>query len=172
MSDVTLRVHALLLLAIAACATSKAKVSEEPKPKEGPKAASASGAPVTEVRPIVDEFHGVKVSDPYRWLETWDDPKVRAWSQAQNVHARAVLDHLPGVETIRGRVAEIFRYESIRHYALQVRGQKLFAEKRHPPKQQALLVVMPLGKMTEERVLLDPNVLDPSGATSIDWFRP
>jgi prolyl oligopeptidase len=155
-----------LVLAIAACATGKGKKSEQEKEEAN------AGPPATEARPVVDEHHGVKVTDPYRWLESWDDPKVRAWSDAQNRYARSVLDRLPGGDAIRARVGEIFRAESILYFRLQNRGDLLFAEQRHPPKQQPLLVVMPSTASGAERVLLDPNVLDPSGGTAIDWFKP
>jgi prolyl oligopeptidase PreP (S9A serine peptidase family) len=41
---------------------------------------------------VTDIYHGVKVSENYRWLENWDDPKVKEWSDAQNAYARDTLD--------------------------------------------------------------------------------
>ena len=43
---------------------------------------SASAPPPTQQRPVTDEYFGIKVVDPYRWLENWDDPEVRAWTEA------------------------------------------------------------------------------------------
>ena len=42
------------------------------------------------MRPVTDTYHGVKVVDPYRWLETDEDPEVKAWSDAENAYARSV----------------------------------------------------------------------------------
>src|SRR5471030_1832460 len=56
----------------------------------------AAAQPVTPRIPVTDSYHGVKVLDDYRWLENGDNPKVKAWSDAQNAHARAFLDRLPG----------------------------------------------------------------------------
>ena len=52
-------------------------------------------APATPKRPVTDTYHGVKVTDNYRWLEKDADPEVKAWSAAQNRYARAFLDPSP-----------------------------------------------------------------------------
>ncbi|MFZ0391002.1 MAG: hypothetical protein WAN36_11145, partial [Calditrichia bacterium] len=43
--------------------------------------------PVWPPENVQDEYHGVTVSDPYRGLENWNDPKVQDWSEAQNSYA-------------------------------------------------------------------------------------
>jgi prolyl oligopeptidase len=49
----------------------------------------------------------------------------------------------------------------------------LFALKRQPPKQQPLLVLLQSADDTAtERVIIDPNQLNASGTTSIDFFEP
>src|SRR5262249_37506105 len=137
------------------------------------RAAAADRPPETARLPVVDEYHGEKVTDPYRWLEDWNDAKVKAWSEAENAYARSVLDHLPGVPVIRSRVASIVKVKLTRRGSLDEAGGTLFALELKPPKQQSLLVVLqseddPAG----ERVVLDPNALDAKGGTSIDWYRP
>ncbi len=52
--------------------------------------------PVAPVRPVTDDYHGVKVVDPYRYMENLKDPEVQAWIKAQNDYARAVLGRIPG----------------------------------------------------------------------------
>jgi len=51
--------------------------------------------PTTTARPVVDTCHGIQVTDPYRWLERWDDSDVKAWTDAQNTYTHAQLDALP-----------------------------------------------------------------------------
>ena len=63
--------------------------------------------PTTPVRPVTDTYHGVKVVDPYRWLETDKDSEVKSWSAAENAYARQFLDRLPDVAAIRARVTAI-----------------------------------------------------------------
>src|SRR2546425_12066550 len=62
------------------------------------------GPPPTAQRPVTDQYHGVTVTDPYRWLENWNDPEVRAWADAQNAYTRATLDAQPFAATVHARV--------------------------------------------------------------------
>src|SRR5947209_1901150 len=137
--------------------------------------ATAAVAAPTEAakKPVTDTYHGVKVTDDYRWLEDWNDKAVQKWSEAQNAYARSVLDKLPGVETLRAKLTKIMAAKTTNHFALAVRGGKVFAMRKQPPKQQPFLVVMPAAdKPDAARVLLDPGELDKKGTTAIDWFVP
>ncbi len=58
-------------------------------------AATISPPPPTPAGTTVDIVQGTSVADPYRRLEDWSDPKVQAWSTAQNERTRAYLDALP-----------------------------------------------------------------------------
>lgn len=120
-----------------------------------------------------DWHFDVGVQDDYRWLEDWSDPAVRDWSEAQNAYARSVLDGLPFVDAIRERVRQIATFPSPAYGSLIRRGDTLFAIKNEPPKQQPFLVVLKAPEEpASERVLVDPNLLDPKGGTSIDFFVP
>jgi prolyl oligopeptidase len=113
------------------------------------------------------------VRDDYRWLEDWNDPKVQAWSTAQNSHARAYLDELPHADAIRARLTELEASAGSQYMNLVRRGSRLFALKQQPPKQQPLLVWLPgADDPSSEQVVIDPNALDPQGHTAIDWFVP
>ncbi len=63
--------------------------------------------PPTRTVDVVDDLHGVKVADPYRWLEDGEKPEVKAWVEQQNVRTRMVLDHLPGRKEIGRRLGEL-----------------------------------------------------------------
>ena len=58
-------------------------------------AAAQSAPPKTPVRDVTEEFFGVKVVDPYRWLENTSDPEVVAWMKAQNDYTREALARIP-----------------------------------------------------------------------------
>ena len=81
--------------------------------------------PETPKSPVVDEYHGVKVSDDYRWLEDWDTQKVKSWSEAQNVHARSVLDALPKGINYSGYIGHC----ALRTYVM---GERAFSEQATP----------------------------------------
>src|SRR5262245_9711874 len=134
---------------------------------------AVAGPPATPKKPVTDTYHGVAVTDEYRWLEDWNDQDVQKWSDAQNAHARSVLDKLPGVETLREKLTKILAAKTTSHVALAVRGGNVFALRRQPPKQQPFLVVLPAAdKPGYARVLCDPGDLDKKGTTAIDWFVP
>src|SRR5262245_31026583 len=117
-------------------------------------------APPTEKKPVVDEYHGKKITDDYRWLEIWDD-HVKTWSSAQSAHARRVLDTLPSVPAIRQRVTELLGVKYSSYGGLDWRKGVLFATKFEPPKQQSFLVVLnSVDDTAGERVLVDPNKMD------------
>jgi prolyl oligopeptidase len=132
-----------------------------------------AGPPATKKRPVKDVYHGVTVTDDYRWLEDGASKEVRAWSEAQNAHARAYLDKLPGVPRLRAEIKKILLAKTVSHSSLTLRGGQLFALKRQPPKEQPFLVVMPSPEQPEKaRVLVDPGKMDRKGTTAIDWYVP
>ena len=128
--------------------------------------------PATPKRPMVDEYHGVKVTDDYRWLENWDDPAVRAWSDAQNQRTRAYLDGLAVRETIRKWLREVANATSVSYYAIRLPRDVFFAMKVQPPKNQPFLITLKsLDDPGSERVILDPNQFN-SKHTAIDFYVP
>jgi prolyl oligopeptidase len=154
----------LLVFLIAAVMLVSARAADVP---------AKGGPPSTPRRPVVDVYFGVKVADPYRWLEDWSNPEVQAWSEGQNAYARALLARLPHLDAIRARVAELERGGSPEYGGLVQRGGVLFALKWQPPKQQPFLVTLTSPEdISSERVLLDPNVLDAQGTTRIDFYVP
>jgi prolyl oligopeptidase len=134
---------------------------------------AAARPPATEKHPVVNVYHGTPVTDDYRWLENWNDQKVRAWSDAQNASARNWLNRLPNVKAIRERLAQIMTARTVSYGQLAHRKGRLFAIKREPPKQQPFLIVLPSAdSVAQARVLVDPNQIDPKGTTAIDWYVP
>ena len=57
--------------------------------------------PATPKRPVQDSYHGVTVSEDYRWLEDLAAPEVNDWVAAQNRLTRQVLDALPQRQKVR-----------------------------------------------------------------------
>ena len=58
----------------------------------------------------VDELHGVKVADPYRWLEDPDTPDARAWIEAQNKVTFGLLGEIAARDKIRERLTSVGDY--------------------------------------------------------------
>jgi prolyl oligopeptidase len=134
--------------------------------------AADPGIAATPKRPVVNTYHGVEVTDDYRWLEDAADPEVKAWARMQNERTRAYLDAIPERADIAARFENLLRAAPIERYALIYRT-RLFAMKREPPKNQPMLVVLPSSAdVTAERTIVDPNTLDTSGRTTIDFYKP
>ena len=134
---------------------------------------ATSTAPVAPKKPVTDVYQGVSVTDDYRWLENYSDPAVRAWSDAQNQYARKYLDALPLRTSLYDELKRLYSQPSPRYSALQTRPGALFALKNQPPQEQPMLVLLKSADdLDSERVVLDPNKLDPTGGTEIDFFIP
>src|SRR6266446_1624775 len=59
---------------------------------------------------VVDDYHGTRVPDPYRWLEDPDSPESRAWIEAQNRLTEAYLAAIPARTSIRDRLTKLWNY--------------------------------------------------------------
>ncbi len=129
--------------------------------------------PATPKRPVTEAYHGVAVSEDYRWLEATGAPEVKDWVAAQNQLSRAWLDAMPGREALRARLRQLMGSASNAYSGLAERGGHLFAMKFAPPAQQSLLVLLDSpDRLAGERVVLDPNRLSAKGAVTIDFFVP
>lgn len=136
-------------------------------------AAEIPPAPETPKKPVTDQYHGVSVTDDYRWLENFDDPAVKAWSDAQNQRARVYLDGLASRPAVKKRLEELRGEPSDRYRALIERGGRLFCLKVQPPRQQPLLISLAApDDPASARVIVDPNALDATGSTAIDFYSP
>ncbi len=138
-----------------------------------PSFAADMSIPPTPKEPVSDMYHGVKVSEDYRWLESGDDPAVKKWTAQQNARTRAWLDELPDRARIEQQLTELFAKMSPSYGWLSSRPGRLFALKFDPDKQQRLLVTLDSPQnLGSERVVVDPNEMEPKGAVSIDWYVP
>jgi prolyl oligopeptidase len=142
-------------------------------------ATSAGGAaagldyPPTPKQPIKETYHGVTVTDDYRWLEDDASPEVKRWVAEQNAFSRRYLDAIRERPSIAKEVGDLLRTAPVRRYDFHYRGGRLFAMKMQPPKNQPALVALPpSGDVRSEHVIIDLNVLDPSGHTAIDFYVP
>src|SRR3974390_3646208 len=59
----------------------------------------------------VDDYHGTKVADPYRWLEDTDSADTKAWVEAENKVTFSYLDKIPYRGAIRDRLLKLWNYE-------------------------------------------------------------
>ena len=123
--------------------------------------------------PVRTSYHGVVVTEDYRWLEDAASEQTRSWTVAQDRRTRRYLESLPCYGAVRRRAGEILGADSVTFGALRRAGPVYFALMDQPPKQQPFLVLLhDLADLSGQRVLVDPNEIDDSGSTTIDWYQP
>ena len=69
-------------------------------------AAQPKRPPATRAGATIEDYHGTKVTDPYRWLEDADAPETLAWVTTQNQVTFDYLRALPGREALKRRLSE------------------------------------------------------------------
>ena len=125
--------------------------------------------PVTPRSDHVDVYHGVRVPDPYRWLEELDSPQTRAWIEAQNRLTFAWLAQVPHRPLVRRRLETLWNYE---RYGLPVRrGDRYFFTRNDGLQNQSALYVLDRLDGTP-RLLLDPNKLSDDGTIALSGWVP
>ena len=115
-----------------------------------------------------DDYHGTKVSDPYRWLEDDNSAETKAWVEAQNKVTFGYLNQIPERAKIKARLTELWNYE--RYSAPNKQGRKYFYTKNNGLQNQSVWYVSE--SVTDAgRVLLDPNTLSKDGTIALNGFR-
>jgi prolyl oligopeptidase len=135
-------------------------------------ALAQSELPKTPVREVTDTYFGVKVIDPYRWLESTADAEVVAWMEAQNDYTRGVLARIPGRDDLVARVRALDNAgKSVS--GLQVWGGHYFYYENEPGSDNRKLYVRD-SVHAPERLLVDPEKMTTADGRnySIDYFQP
>jgi len=126
--------------------------------------AQALHYPKAEKDGTVDEYFGVKVADPYRWLENDTSQQTTAWVEAENKVTNAYLQKIPFREKLLKRMTELVNYEKIS--APRKRHGKWYFYKNNGLQNQSVLYVKD-NLNGEARVFLDPNTLSTDGTVAL-----
>jgi prolyl oligopeptidase len=165
-------VSALLLVLLAPVLTLEGVASGAGDPP--PAAAGVTGTLVYPPAPRdaqVDDYHGTKVADPYRWLEDIDSAQTRAWVTAQGELSRKFLDAVSGRESMTKRLRDLWDFE--RWTPPSRHGDFWFYSHNDGLQNQSVVFVMSAREVNEPalaahaRVLLDPNTLSADGTLAL-----
>jgi len=118
---------------------------------------------------VVDDYHGTRVADPYRWMEDVDSPAVREWVQAENRTSQPLLESIPQREWVKQRLATLWNYERFDIPAKQ--GSRYFF-RRNDGKQNLSVLYVADDLTAPGRVLFDPNTASSDATISLDQFEP
>ena len=136
------------------------------------KATRTPAAPVARVEPVAETFFGETVVDPYRWME---DPKDKDWEpymRAQDAHARATLNAIPGRAALKKRVAALSGGTAVATGARSAGGHVFYQVR--PVGADNFKLAVRQGVAGAERILIDPTAMksDDGKHVSLDWWVP
>jgi prolyl oligopeptidase len=117
----------------------------------------------------IDVLHGVRVPDPYRWLEDVDSEETAAWTDAQDALTQSVLETIPFRDAIRGRLDELSSFEVVG--VPKEAGGRLFFTLQKAGARQPTLCWAQQGS-AEACALVDPETLADDATISIAGFEP
>ncbi|HSE31908.1 MAG TPA: prolyl oligopeptidase family serine peptidase [Pyrinomonadaceae bacterium] len=120
--------------------------------------------PVARKSDQVDDYHGVKVADPYRWLEDLDSDETRKWVEEQNKLTFSYLAEIPARNTIKERLTKLWNFEK---YGVPFKeGSRYFYTRNSGLQNQSVLYSVS-SLDAQPRVLLDPNTLSADGTVAL-----
>ena len=120
--------------------------------------------PPTRKSDQVDDYHGTKVADPYRWLEDLNSEETQAWIEAQNQLTSSYLSEIPEREPIKERITQLWNYEK---YGIPFKqGNHYFYFKNDGLQNQSVLYTL-ISLDAEPTVLFDPNTLSEDGTIAL-----
>lgn len=120
--------------------------------------------PITDKTETIENYHGVQVSDPYRWLEEPNLKKTQEWVKSQNEITFNYLAEISEGETIKKRLTQIWDYEK---YSVPFKeGDRYFYYKNDGLQNQSILYTLPTLD-AEPEVLIDPNKLSEDGTVAL-----
>jgi prolyl oligopeptidase len=156
-----------LLLATALFTTLAAATAMPDSPQAS--APAALTYPAAPRGTVVDDYHGTRVADPYRWLEDAEAPATREFVRAQNALAQPWLESLPQRAWLRDRLTGLWNYERVEPPRLK--GGKYFFRRNDGTQNQSVLLVADSLRATP-RVLFDPNTASSDATVALARYEP
>ncbi len=120
--------------------------------------------PITEKDQTVDNYFGVEVPDPYRWLENDTSQATAEWVKAQNQVTNSYLEKLPFKKELLKRLTKLSNYEKI-GTPFKKNGKFYFFKNNGLQNQSVLYQLETLD--AEPKVILDPNELSEDGTVAL-----
>ena len=125
--------------------------------------------PVPRKADVVDDYHGTKVADPYRWMEDLESKEIADWVAASNSVTESYLKTLPLREHFRKRLTELWDYPRV-SVPLIEHGQLFYAKNTGLQRQAPIFVRA--GLHAPPRLVIDPNVISADGSVSLSQWAP
>jgi prolyl oligopeptidase len=135
-----------------------------------PVPAAMPGPPAAPVRPVVDDYFGTKVTDPYRWMEDRHGAEFLEWARKENDYTRAVLASIPNRDELLKRIQELDSGGTLVR-TLQTAAGLVVYQKRGPT-DDVYKLYLRKGRGGQETLLFDPTAGAAQGRhRSIDYIQ-
>lgn len=112
----------------------------------------------------IDDYHGVKVADPFRWLEDLDSAETRSWVEAENKLSFGFLNEIPARAKIKDRMTKLWNYE---RFGVPFREGKNYFYSRNSGLQNQSVLYTVTSLDGQPVLLLDPNTLSTDGTVAL-----
>lgn len=147
--------YPLARFAAAVCLLAALATQQMIKPNDYPRARKSDQ---------VDDYHGVKVADPYRWLEDLDSEETKAWVEAQNKLSFGYLEGIPARNMLKERITKLWNYEK---YGVPFKeGNRYFYFRNSGLQNQSVLYTV-TGLDATPEMILDPNTMSADGTVAV-----
>lgn len=120
--------------------------------------------PVTRKVDTVDNYHGKKVPDPYRWLEDDNSADTKSWVDAQNAVTQSYLASIPYRPQVKKRLEELWNYP---RYGTPFREGKYYYFYKNDGLQNQAVLYRQEGLNGAPEVFIDPNKLSDKGTAAL-----
>lgn len=134
--------------------------------QSGQQAATSINYPKAKTVDSADVYYGIRVPDPYRWLEDYGLPNVQTWIAAENKVTENYLQQIPFREKIKKELTALNNFSRIT--PPEKHGTYYYFDKNTGLQDQWVLYRMksPADTASAE-VFLDPNTFAHNGAVSL-----
>ena len=111
-----------------------------------------------------DTIHGVRIADPYRWLEDDNSAETREWVKAQNAVTSGFMEALPQRAPTRKLFTDLYNFEK---FGIPFKeGGRYFYTRNDGLQQQSVLYTVK--KLSDApQVAIDPNTLSKDGTVAL-----
>ena len=112
----------------------------------------------------VDTYFGIKIQDPFRWLEDDRSPETESWVKEQNKTTFNYLDKIPFRKELKKRLEQLWNFEKLGSPFKE--GDYVYFFKNDGLQNQNVLY-RKKGEEAEAEVFLDPNSFSEDATTSL-----
>ena len=126
--------------------------------------------PMAATGPVVDDYAGTKVPDPYRWMESLDSKEVADWVAASNAVTDTYLKALPLRQPFQARLTTLWDYPRVGLPYVVDSGALFYS--RNSGLQRQAPVYRRASVAAEPSMVLDPNAISEDGSVSVGQWSP